>query len=69
MANCRKICVYRQFCEKTFPDYSGGEHGDRPHVECPMAWKIEDILMDVEETDDKLPFDDEDYDGPEVEEL
>lgn len=62
MANCRKICVYRQFCEKTFPEYAGGEHGERPHVECPMAWKIEDILMDV-------PFCDEDYDGPEVEEL
>lgn len=70
MANCRKICVYRQFCEKKYPDYHGGENGERPHVECPMAWKIEDILMDAEpEIEDELPFDDEDYDGPEVEEL
>ena len=75
MANCRKICVYRQFCAEKFPDYAGGENGERPHVSCPMAWKIEDILMDAEdirkeqEIEDELPFDEEDYDGPEVEGL
>lgn len=69
MANCRKICVYRQFCEKKYPDYHGGENGERPHVECPMAWKIEDILMDAQDiADETIPFTD-DYDGPEVEEL
>lgn len=69
MANCRKICVYRQFCEAKFPEYSGGENGDRPHVDCPMAWKIEDILMDATEAEELIPFADEDYDGPEVEDL
>ena len=63
MANCRKICVYKDICSKAYPDFSGSDYGERPHVECPMAWNIEDKIMD------KLPFEDDDYDGPEVEEL
>ena len=72
MANCRTICPYRKICAETMlPDYAGGENGEHPQWECPVAFKIEDLLMDAwePEDEDEVPFDDEDYDGPEEDEL
>jgi len=72
MANCRDKCRHSQLCSKYYSRFQG-EEGLTPD-DCPMAWKIEDILMDAEDIrlelereDEEVPFDDEDYDGPEVE--
>ena len=72
MRNCREFCPYREICKKHYPRCTGEE--GLSHSECPIAWKIEDILMDArdicrEQGDpDEIPFC-EDYDGPETEEL
>ena len=76
MANCRDICYHSELCAHAYPNFHGAKTEDeRPWNDCPFAFKIEDLLQEAEdiqrelEDEDELPFDDEDYDGPEVEEL
>lgn len=72
MANCRDICCHKNLCPRIYPDFHGAETEDEhPWWDCPMAFKIEDLLQDAwePEDDDEIPFDDEDYDGPEEDEL
>lgn len=54
---------------KVFPNVTPEADDPFHYSECPMAWKIEDLLMDARDIEEEtLPFTD-DYDGPEVEEL
>lgn len=46
MSNCRERCPYRKICKEIFPQFNGDE--ETKHYECPMAWKIEDLLNDYE---------------------
>ena len=57
-------CRYKKICEELFnPNGIEKKCTHEESLECPLAFKIEDLAMD------KLPFEDEDYDGPEDEEL
>ena len=61
MKNCREYCPYTKICAEKYSKYQG-EEGLSYH-DCPMAWRIEDTISD------EIPFCDDDYDGPEEEEL
>ena len=58
--NCREYCQFRSICAEKYPKFNGEERLDSS--DCPMAWKIEDGLMDArdiaeeQETDDDDPF-------------
>ena len=66
-------CRFRKLCKNGVFHYSGADkcsHEDS--WECPMAAKIEDLLMDVADPDHQCPDDEEipfsePYDGPEYE--
>ena len=51
MSNCRERCPYSRICEKAFPLFKGDE--ETKHYECPMAWKIEDLINDREPMEDE----------------
>ena len=61
MKNCREYCPYTKICAEHYPNCTGEE--GLSHSDCPIAWKIEDLIMDG----DTVPFTDE-YDGPVEEE-
>ena len=67
MKNCRETCRYKEICKNHFPNCSGSE-GLSPN-DCPIAWKIEDILMDYpfSDEDDGPELEDDEYDDPELE--
>ena len=44
--NCRDYCRYAQFCTKYYPNIKGEDN--LSDDDCPMAWKIEDLLHDAE---------------------
>ena len=46
MSNCRERCPYTEICKKAFPKFQGDN--ELQHYECPMAWKIEDLIDDYE---------------------
>lgn len=62
MRNCREVCGYKSLCEQMYKNFKGEEGLQRD--DCPMAWKIEDILMDAEavrkeqEREEEIPFSD-----------
>ena len=66
----RKYCPHRKTCKEFY--HVKDCNGACWH-ECPIYDKIEDHLMEARDnardypTKDEIPFDDEDYDGPEVE--
>ena len=62
--NCKEYCPYTKICSKYYPKCKGEE--GLSHSECPIAWKIEDLLMDAK--DNPLPFDDP-PEGPDTDEL
>lgn len=43
--NCREYCPYKEICKKQYPNCQGEER--LHHSDCPMAWRIEDIIMDA----------------------
>ena len=65
-------CVYRKLCKDYFHYQKADECTHEESLECPMAFKIQDMLMDAEdieneyEDEDEVPFC-EPYDGPEEE--
>ena len=60
MKNCREYCPYTKICTEIYPNFAGEE--GLSHNDCPMAWKIEDIISD------QTPFCDKDFDMPEEDE-
>ena len=67
-------CRFLGMCKEYFHYDKSDECSREESLECPMAAKIEDLLMDAEDADRELEFDDEDeipfnetYDGPEYE--
>ena len=49
MTNCQDICPYKKQCLQLFNHHGHETDSKYPHSECPMAWKIEDLLMDAED--------------------
>lgn len=69
MRNCREFCRFAQICAKHYPGCTG-EEGLDPS-DCPMAWKIEDLVMDgeaawKEQHPDEDEYEDEDGHNPTV---
>lgn len=67
-------CRFKDLCRKRFHYEKADECSHEESWECPIAAKIEDLLMDGADADQDREFDDEDevpfcepYDGPEEE--
>ena len=58
--NCQDICPYKKQCLQLFNHHGHETDSKYPHSECPMAWKIEDLLMDASDIQAELEMDDED---------
>lgn len=55
--NCREYCQYKTICAKYYHNFKGEEKLDSS--DCPMAWKIEDGLMDAQDiAEEQVPFTD-----------
>jgi len=74
--NCHQRCRYSRQCWELY-QCKGENRRDFPD-ECALFYKLDDLAMEARdlaeqyrlargEDDDGLPFDDEDYDGPEME--
>ena len=45
--NCQELCPYKQQCVDFFGCHGHETEDKHPHADCPMAWKIEDVLNDA----------------------
>ena len=61
-------CRFKELCKKHYHVTTADDCSHEKSLECPIADKIQDILMDARDImEEQLPFTD-DYDGPVEEE-
>lgn len=49
MSKCSEICFHAKLCKQYFNCEGVETDSKHPHAECPIAWKIDDLLMDAED--------------------